>query len=146
MTLPRISLRASLVGVAVVAFGLFGVLALLPILWLLGMGDGTYHGPNTDILEPGRAVVLAAEFRAAPSSRVLKPTGHTDFKEVRYDWSVTTPEGQLAIARGTRGVVELDPAWDDDSCWPDRPIAVEIAEGEHRGSVVALPRRLLRGR
>ncbi len=139
-------MRASLVGIAVVTFGLFGILVLLPILWLLGMGDGTYHGPNTDILEPGRAVVLAAEFRAAPSRRVIKPTGRTDFKEVMFDWPGTTPEGELAIAKGTRGVVEVDPAWDDDSCSPDRPIAVEIAEGEHRGSVVALPRRLLRGR
>jgi hypothetical protein len=142
---PRVTLRAWLVGLAFVALGLCGVRAVMPVFWYFGLGDGTYQGPNTDLLNSGRTVVVTADFRAAPASRVLKPTGRTDSKSAMYGWPIVTPEGELRVTGRTRGVVVIDPAWDDDSCYPDRPIAVEITEGAYRGKVVAFPRYLLRG-
>ena len=141
---PRVTVRALLVAVFVVALGLAFVRAALPVLWLLRFGDGTYHGPNTDLLGKGRPVVFVADFRAAPADRVIKPTGWTGDKSTMYDWSTVAPVGNVSVAEGTRGVVEIDPAWDEDSCYPDRPIAVKITENENYGRVVAVPRRLLR--
>ena len=43
---------------------------------------------------------------------------------------------QVETAQSTRGVVQSDPAWDEDSCDPDRPISVRPDSGE----VISLPR------
>jgi hypothetical protein len=43
---------------------------------------------------------------------------------------------QVETAQSTRGVVQSDPAWDEDSCDPDRPISVRLDSGE----VISLPR------
>jgi hypothetical protein len=43
---------------------------------------------------------------------------------------------QVETAQSARGVVQSDPAWDEDSCDPDRPITVRLDSGE----VISLPR------
>ena len=46
---------------------------------------------------------------------------------------------RVMTAQTTHGVVQSDPAWDEDSCDPDRPISVRLDSGE----VVSLPRHSL---
>jgi len=46
---------------------------------------------------------------------------------------------RVMTAQSTRGVVQSDPAWDEDSCYPDRPVNVRLDSGE----VVSLPRQTL---
>jgi len=45
----------------------------------------------------------------------------------------------VVTASSTSGVVEADPAWDEDSCEPDRPMKLRLDSGE----LVSLPRRTL---
>jgi hypothetical protein len=44
---------------------------------------------------------------------------------------------RVDVANSRSGVVESDPAWDEDSCEPDRPIKVRLDSGE----LVSVPRR-----
>lgn len=46
---------------------------------------------------------------------------------------------RVVTAQSTRGVVQSDPAWDEDSCYPDRPVGVRLDSRE----VVSLPRQTL---
>ena len=46
---------------------------------------------------------------------------------------------RITTAQTTHGVVQSDPAWDEDSCDPDRPISVRLDSGE----VISLPRHSL---
>jgi hypothetical protein len=46
---------------------------------------------------------------------------------------------RVDTANSRSGVAESDPAWDEDSCEPDRPIKVRLDSGE----LVSLPRRTL---
>ena len=46
---------------------------------------------------------------------------------------------RVVTAQSMSGVVQGDPAWDEDSCDPDRPISVRLGSGE----VVSLPRHAL---
>lgn len=46
---------------------------------------------------------------------------------------------RIATASSGSGVVEADPAWDEDSCEPDRRIKLRLDSGE----LVSLPRRTL---
>ena len=46
---------------------------------------------------------------------------------------------RVMTAQSTRGVVQSDTAWDEDSCYPDRPVGVRLDSGE----VVSLPRQTL---
>jgi hypothetical protein len=73
----------------------------------------------------------------------MRPTGCTDYKSRMYDWPGFTPVRPLRVEEGTRCIVKIDPAWDDDSCSPDRPSAIELSEGKNRGEAVAVPRRIL---
>lgn len=142
---PRCSLRALVIGVAVLGVGLWAVRSVIPHLWGLGFADGTYHGPNTNRLGPGRGVVLSEDVRAVPADRVIRATGFVrDDGSRAYSWSGDSSDGEVDVSAGTRGVVTIDPAWDEDSCSPYRPIAVELTEGEHRGKVIAVRRRVLR--
>src|ERR1700678_893130 len=79
MRIPRISLRGSMIALAVLAFVLVAVRGLVAVLWFFGFADGTYYGPNTGLLNEGQAVVLAEDYRAAPAREVIKPTGRTDY-------------------------------------------------------------------
>jgi len=46
---------------------------------------------------------------------------------------------RVVTAQSTRGAVQSDPAWDEDSCDPDRPISVRLDSSE----VISLPRHTL---
>jgi hypothetical protein len=46
---------------------------------------------------------------------------------------------RVMTAQSTRGVVQSDPAWDEDSCYPDCSVGVRLDSGE----VVSLPRQTL---
>jgi hypothetical protein len=46
---------------------------------------------------------------------------------------------RVVTPQSTHGVVQSDPAWDEDSCDPDRPISVRLDSGE----VISLPRHNL---
>ena len=74
--------------------------------------ERTYHGPHSDLLRPGERVTAAENF-------------------------ATT--GQRPIARGQNGIVQDEPAWDEDSCDPDRTIKIRLPSGES----ISMPRRLL---
>jgi len=52
---------------------------------------------------------------------------HTDILHIGE--RVVTPQS-------TRAVVESDPAWDEDSCYRDRPIRVRLDSGE----MISIPR------
>ena len=43
---------------------------------------------------------------------------------------------RVVTAQSTRGVVQSDVAWDEDSCYPDRPIRVRLDSGE----MISIPR------
>ena len=81
-------------------------------LWTYGSGERTYYGTHTGVLQVGDSVVIADD--------------------------VSTPEGG-ALRKTTRGVVQADPAWDEDSCYPDRLIAVQLTSGQR----VSVPRHVL---
>jgi uncharacterized membrane protein (UPF0136 family) len=143
---PESTVRRVTVGVAlaVVVFGL--VLVMWPFVSFLA------HSPyglglNSRLLTQGREAILCGGFRAAPASQVIRPRpgreGHD--KSSMYEWEAGIT-GDCRVAPGTPCVVTIDPAWDTDSSSEGRPIAVRLALGEHAGSVVAVPRRLLRTR
>jgi len=90
-----------------------GILAIaVAAVWTYGSGERTYYGPHTGILHTGDTVVVAEDF-SVPGSTVVRSS--------------------------TRGIVESDPAWDEDSCDPDRPISLRLASGE----LVSVPRHIL---
>jgi len=117
---------------------------VIPVLWIFGIGHSTYYGWHTDELPTDGVVTANEPCIAAPAAKVFRPTGRTRYKSEMYDWSGPTPAGEFCVAKGTKGVVKIDPAWDEDSCYPDRPIAIELVGGEHRGKVVAVSRNILR--
>jgi len=141
MLRPRVTVRRLMLGVAIAAVLLF----VLRGAWRLADDyiDSPYGlGRTTGLLSPGQRVVLAGSYRAAPSAQAIR---RTDATSIMYEWGAT-PQGNYAVASGTSCVVEIDPAWDADSCSEFRPIAVELTSGKHQGTSVAIPRRLLRKR
>jgi hypothetical protein len=72
----------------------------------------TYYGPHSNLLGVGERVALSEDFRTA---------------------------GDHSIAKAQAGIVQEEPAWDEDSCDPDRPIKVALASGE----VISVPRRVV---
>ena|SRR5436305_414927 len=46
---------------------------------------------------------------------------------------------RVVTPQSVRAVVQSDPAWDEDSCYPDRAISVRLNSGE----VISLPRQTL---
>ena len=90
-----------------------GILAIaVAAVWTYSSGERTYYGPHTGILHTGDTVVVAEDF---------------------------SQPGRSAVRSSTRGIVESDPAWDEDSCDPDRPISLKLASGE----LVSVPRHIL---
>lgn len=133
--------------VAVTASAL--VLVVLRGVWSVAATfiDSPYGlGRTSGLLSPGQAVVLCDEFQAAPAGQSIRSTGRTDYKSVMYDWQGRVSVGEHRVTSGTPCVVTIDPAWDADSCYEDRPIAVKLGGGLHKGLEVAVPRRLLRKR
>ena len=72
----------------------------------------TYYGPHSSLLRVGERVALSEDFRAA--------------------------EG-YSVAKAQSGIVQEEPAWDEDSCDPDRPIKIALASG----GMVSVPRHVL---
>ena len=90
-----------------------GILAIaVAAVWTYSSGERTYYGPHTGILHTGDTVVVAEDF---------------------------SMPGTSVVGSSTRGIVESDPAWDEDSCDPDRPISLRLASGE----LVSVPRHIL---
>ncbi|MGA7274241.1 MAG: hypothetical protein WBX14_05285 [Candidatus Udaeobacter sp.] len=88
------------------------VAGFLTLFWLERSGERTYYGPHTDILNVGEHVLTSEGF---------------------------TPPGHAVIPKAPRGIVQSDPAWDEDSCDPDRPINLRLDSGE----VISVPRHIL---
>jgi len=72
----------------------------------------TYYGPRSNLLGVGERVALSEDFRTA---------------------------GDHSIAKAQAGIVQEEPAWDEDSCDPGRPIKVAFTSGE----VISVPRHVL---
>ena len=96
------------------AIGGTGIFAIaVAAVWTYGSGERTYYGPHTGILPTGATVVVSEDFSVP---------------------------GRAPVRSSTRGIVESDPAWDEDSCDPDRPISLKLTSGEF----VSVPRHILR--
>jgi hypothetical protein len=74
--------------------------------------ERTYYGPHSDRLRVGERVTLSQD--------------------------VTSAAGHF-VTKGQGGVVQEEPAWDEDSCDPDRPIKVALTSGE----LISVPRHIL---
>ena len=74
--------------------------------------ERTHYGPHSDLLRAGERVTVAQDF---------------------------APAGQDLVAKGQRGIVQDEPAWNEDSCDPDRPIEIALPSGKS----VSMPRRFL---
>ena len=113
----RLKIRHLMIGVAFAAVGVF----LIRGAW--GLADEVMYGPygfglSSGLLSPGQSVILVGDHR----------------------------EGTSEVSSGTPCVVEVEPAWDTDSCYDSRPITVKLMAGRRRGASVGVPRRLLRKR
>jgi hypothetical protein len=74
--------------------------------------ERTYYGPHSDLLRAGERVTVAKDFASA---------------------------GQHLVAKGQRAIVQDEPAWDEDSCDPDRPIKIALRASRsqcHAGSYI----------
>jgi len=74
--------------------------------------ERTYHGPHTDLLHAGQRVTVSQDFGVA---------------------------GEHFVPKGQSGIVQDEPAWDEDSCDPNRGIKILLPSGES----ILMPRRLL---
>jgi hypothetical protein len=88
------------------------VASVAAVSWWSHLHEGTYYGPYTNILPAGTRVVVAQDYALV---------------------------GAETIAKSSSGTVQTDPAWDEDSCDPDRPITVALPSGKS----VSLPRHIL---
>jgi hypothetical protein len=142
---PRLKIRHLMAVVAVSALILVVLRGVLSVV--TAFIDSPYGlGRTSGLLSSGQAVVLCDEFHAARASQAIRPTGRTGHKSAMYESVGRAPLGEYRVAPGTPCVVAIDPAWDEDSCYEDRPIAIKLRGGQHKGLEVAVPRRLLRKR
>jgi hypothetical protein len=138
-SLPRPKIRHLMIAVAVSALALVVLRVVVSVA--TDFIDGPYGlGRTSGLLSQGQAVVVCDEFHAAPASQSIRPTGRTDSRSVMYHWQGRAPVGTYHVASGTPCVVTIDPAWDEDSCYEDRPIAVILGGGRHKGLEVVVPR------
>ena len=84
--------------------------ALIAGLWC-HVRECTYYGPHSNLLRVGERIALSEDFTA----------------------------GDHSVAKAQTGVVQEEPAWDEDSCDPDRPIKVTLTSSE----VISVPRHAL---
>ena len=133
--MARTSVRSKLLTIFGGLFLLI-VAIVVAVVWIYESQDRTYYGPYTNILPSGARVVLARDFSAAPADQVIKKG------ERAYEWPGSAPAGDILATKGGQAVVKVDPAWDEDSCYPERPIAIQLPSGES----VAVPRDVLHRR
>jgi hypothetical protein len=115
--------------------------AVLGVAGYRGARHYTYYGPHTDVLPNGIHITVTQDFSALPADQAIigMETGDKD----RLKWGVA-PAGDILVRKGSRGIVKLDPAWDDDSCYPERPVAIELSRSNSEAKAVAVPRNLLK--
>src|SRR6266478_1405112 len=106
--MPR-AIRWLLLSLAALFF--VAIAGVVAISWWSHLHEGTYYGPYTNILPAGTRVVVAQDYALG---------------------------GGETIAKSSSATVQRDPAWDEDSCDPDRLIAVAF----HSGKSVFAPRRI----
>jgi hypothetical protein len=118
--IPGFSIRQMMIAVAIVAL-MMGMLRLG--IWVF---DPT-AGPLASHLDAGDEVYLFDEVNVTVEAEA-------------------NPGRKLKLAAGTPCVVLMDFTSDDDDFYGnyDRIITVEVDAGEHRGTVVTIPRRDLR--
>ena len=85
---------------------------MVAVTWVSHLHEGTYYGPYTNVLPAGTRVVVAQDYEPAAGE---------------------------VVAKASVGTVQGDPAWDEDSCDPDRAITVVLSSG----NTVSLPRHIL---
>jgi hypothetical protein len=93
-----------------VVVALGGATALVTDAWSRAT-ESTYYGRQTNLLRVGEHVVFTEDCAV----------------------------GDQHISKAQAATVREEPAWDEDSCDPDRPIAVELSSGER----VSVPRHVL---
>ena len=80
--------------------------------WWEHATERTYYGPHSDLLHVGERVILAREVEAV---------------------------GHHVVPKDESGTVQEEPAWDEDSCDPDRPIKIVLISG----ASISVPRNIL---
>jgi hypothetical protein len=100
--------------VLVVLCALFflGLVSVAALVWITHVREATYYDSYSNILPVGTRIFVAEDFASA---------------------------GSDSVAKTTSAVVKTDPAWDEDSCDPERPITVTLDSGR----VVSVPRHIL---
>jgi len=88
-------------------------LVTMTVVWATRDPERTYYGRHTNVLAAGERVVLMRDFATDRGRRVIS---------------------------GTSAVVKSDPAWDEDSCYPDRPISITLSSDK---TSLSVPRNLL---
>jgi hypothetical protein len=119
---------------ALVAGATFARPIVVGVCWMLGLGDSTYYGWHTSRLRAGDRVVLSQEFRVMPADQVIHRKGDD------YEWPGVAPAGDIVAPKGAQALVKVDPAWDEDSCYPTRPVAITLLPSNID---VAVPRTIL---
>jgi hypothetical protein len=107
--MPRL-IRWLLLSLGALSF--VALAGVVTVSWWSHLNEGTYNGPHTNILSAGTRVVIMQDYVLA---------------------------GGETIAKSSSGMVQTDPAWDEDSCDPNRPITLALPSGQS----VSLPRRIL---
>ena len=74
--------------------------------------ESTYYGRHTNLLQVGDRVAFIEEF---------------------------SPAGGQHIVKAQSAIVREESAWDEDSCYPDRPIKIALISGE----LISVPRHVL---
>ncbi len=138
MPMPRVrfTIRRMMIPVAIVAVSL----VMLKGLW--SVATVILYTPRgwelSSFLSPGQAVVLLGDYDA-PAFEGMVPASRQDF----YDFNVGLAP-KCHIEKGALAVIAFDQGDNDDTA--SRRIAIKLVGGQHGGSVVAVPRGLVRKR
>ena len=142
----RMTVRRLMILVATMALGFACCSRLLGFLASHGIfaPEGTQNGPYTDLLPAGQCVVIATDSAAFAAGDVIKVEQTRFGPHAEYQWPDREAAGTATVSAGTRGIVRMEPAWDDDSAYDNRAIAVEILDGPLKAITLAIPRNRLR--
>jgi hypothetical protein len=94
------------------------------------------------LLQAGRVVFFVKDVDAelASDSRYFRNSKH----QFPRCWPDQAQGGMRRVLAGTGGIVVEETAHDEDDCYGDRPIVVELLDGAERGAVVLVARGVLR--
>ena len=116
----------AVVATALIAGATVGRPVVREVCWMLGIGESTYYGWHTSRLRPGQSVFVSQEFRGKSPDEAMRDG--------------FAPTGDILAPRGAHASVLVDPAWDEDSCYPDRRVGIKLSAS---GIEVAVPRVIL---